>query len=590
MVRSNGRRTKRSSYLILLCSFLIFITACAHQVSGKQLTPTFEFLRSKTSKPLKQVSYVGIEQKIRRFESHLREGAANSNAALALHDELLEAYISLKENSAAKITIPAHSQKRIPLRSFCLNSGKASPSANEHYRWVKKLPNIPYYREVLEYWFQHQKIPQQSIQTLLWNLENETHFENYSPDLQRILLEIDKNAPVKLPSEAKGKITDFASGLIKSVVPEIETAQDAFRWVKGPYRDYREIADSVRSLRSKETIPVINQPQIVEGTPLFAETDSEGFSSVDATLYNPSDEEVSLDLADYNLEPSRKDVQNIGILPTSPEREGLMAALERVLYGDMARLGIGFVPVLNDVADLYELITGKDYLSGKSLTASDRALAGIGVIFGSGANYRWMKRAAHSPAKYFPEFEKGLEKAAGREVVSIEQAGARAALEKGERSAAQIRETPVLNKIATAKDFKKTNFYVRDNGDVIPAKGYRYYGENDPRLPILLKEQRIPPKAEGTYITFDSYGNAEEAARKIQVPHEARYKVEFDTKQILDDVKVPWGKSGSADYPEPRTRDFPKYGEGGATQAITSRGVKIDRIIDLETGKATFGR
>jgi hypothetical protein len=593
VVSKHVRSKKRCLYPAVLCSFLILIVACAHRVSVKQSAPTFAFLQSEASKSFKSVSYAGIEQKIRRFEGYLRRGMATSNAAFVLHDELLEAYINLKKSSASRIAVPAQSQKRIPLHSFCLNSGKASPSPNEHYRWVKRRPDIPYYREVLDYWFRHQKIPQKNVQTLLWNLESETHFERYSPGLQRILLGIDKNAPLKLPSDVKSRIADFAGGMLQGVVPGIVTARDAFHWVKGHYRDYGEIADSIRTLRSKESIPSTDQPQIVESSPLFAETDSDGFSSVEATLYNPSDEEVTIDVADYYLEPSRTDVQSIGILPKGPFPERILAELERVLYGDMARLGIGFVPVLNDVADLYELVTGKDYVSGLSLSVSDRAMAGVGLIIGSGANYRWMKRAANSPAEYLPKFENGLAIVSGRAVANFDQRVSQLAISQGETAVARIRKSPTLRKIAEGAHFKKTDFYARPNGDVIPARGYRYVSSDAPYVDQLLRDGTIPPNPKGTYISFDNYEAAEaaEAARShLQVPHDARYKVEFDTKQILDDVRIPRGNFGAADYLEPLTKDFPEFGVGGATQAVTTRGIFGGKVVDLSDVSGARGR
>lgn len=57
--------------------------------------------------------------------------------------------------------------------------------------------------------------------------------------------------------------------------------------------------------------------------------------------------------------------------------------------------------------------------------------------------------------------------------------------------------------------------------------------------------------------------------------------MEFDTKQILDDVRIPNGNWGKSSYLEPITTDFPQFGPGGATQAVTNRPIKIDTLIDL---------
>ncbi len=51
--------------------------------------------------------------------------------------------------------------------------------------------------------------------------------------------------------------------------------------------------------------------------------------------------------------------------------------------------------------------------------------------------------------------------------------------------------------------------------------------------------------------------------------------------QIIDDIRIPYGSWNQADYLEPITRDFPQFGPGGATQAITDSAIKLDEITDL---------
>lgn len=72
------------------------------------------------------------------------------------------------------------------------------------------------------------------------------------------------------------------------------------------------------------------------------------------------------------------------------------------------------------------------------------------------------------------------------------------------------------------------------------------------------------------------------------MPHDAAIRLEFDTSQILDDVRIPKGAWGQADYLEPLTKDFPQFGEGGATQAVTSMPFDVTRIVDLRTGRVIF--
>ncbi|HFI0465699.1 TPA: hypothetical protein ACGOY9_001139 [Streptococcus suis] len=48
----------------------------------------------------------------------------------------------------------------------------------------------------------------------------------------------------------------------------------------------------------------------------------------------------------------------------------------------------------------------------------------------------------------------------------------------------------------------------------------------------------------------------------LQVPHDASIKATFDTKQILDDISIPSGKWGKANYLELLASDFPQFGAG----------------------------
>lgn len=53
------------------------------------------------------------------------------------------------------------------------------------------------------------------------------------------------------------------------------------------------------------------------------------------------------------------------------------------------------------------------------------------------------------------------------------------------------------------------------------------------------------------------------------------------TLQLADDLRIPHGEWGQADWLEPVTKDFPEYGEGGATQAVTNQRIVLDSLEDL---------
>ncbi len=123
------------------------------------------------------------------------------------------------------------------------------------------------------------------------------------------------------------------------------------------------------------------------------------------------------------------------------------------------------------------------------------------------------------------------------------------------------------------------DFYVTPNGDVVPAVGYRYVSENVSYLDSMSKSMTIPANESGTYFSFNRYDVANPSA--LQVPHDASVRVEFDTLQIIDDISVPFGNWGKAPYLEPITKDFPQFGNGGATQVITHSDIQIDLITKL---------
>jgi hypothetical protein len=329
----------------------------------------------------------------------------------------------------------------------------------------------------------------------------------------------------------------------------------------------------------------------IPGTPMFSDNRSEGYSTQNVTFYNPTNETQEIDLSDYYLQPDRKDVQRIGIAgrPSSAAPD-LLSRLEQVLYHSMARLGIGFIPVVGDVADIYELLSGKDFLSGQDLTGAERLLSGIGLIAGSGAGYRYAVKVAYAPEEMVAKFEMGIERAAGREIAlsGRELESAKGFIAETKATERAIEASPTLRKTFENPNFKETDFYVRPNGEVIPARGYRYVSSDAPYLKSLSETGVVPARADGNYISFRNFDAASEAATKLQVPHDARVKVEFDTKQVLEDIKIPNGNWGKGDWLEAITKDHPQFGEGGAYQAITSQEIRATRIIDLKNGTVIY--
>ena len=129
------------------------------------------------------------------------------------------------------------------------------------------------------------------------------------------------------------------------------------------------------------------------------------------------------------------------------------------------------------------------------------------------------------------------------------------------------------------------DFYVTPQGVSIPATGYRYISAASPQLSSIINDGIVPANPEGTYITFDKIDNFADVAGRLQIKHDGAIRVEFDTRQILDDIKVPYENRNAGTELEPLTKSMSTLGDGGATQAITYKPIRINRIVDTRTGE-----
>ncbi len=358
----------------------------------------------------KGISSQQIRKKLDQFKIALNKGDLNASD-WKLHDELLESYIQLKQTTSNKLVIPANSRIILPFETYCLNAGRAPPSEHEVYHWQKSKPGIKYYTELLAL-RRSGEIKQSELQELLWNLGNETRWDDYPDRLKAILQRVDPKASLKLPSQIKDQAKSLITDSIISL-PGVSEALVTYNLVKGKYYTYEDFKKSVESLTSKHELSRYDDLTQIPETEVYSQSESEGYSNQNVTFYNPTNQAQELDLTEYYLAPERNDVQRIGINPTAKDPT-LLSDLEKTLYETMARLGIGFTPILGDVADIYEMIYGKDFLNGKSLSFDERLASAVGVVLGSGSTYRHAKRWVNAPAEYLPKFESGFAKVANK--------------------------------------------------------------------------------------------------------------------------------------------------------------------------------
>ena len=127
----------------------------------------------------------------------------------------------------------------------------------------------------------------------------------------------------------------------------------------------------------------------------------------------------------------------------------------------------------------------------------------------------------------------------------------------------------------------KADFYVTPKGKVVPSTGYRYSFRNVAFIQNA-KNGYINARSDGLYFSFDKIDDSIIAKGKLQIPYRPDYRVSFDTLDIIDDISIPKGKWGTADYLEPITKDYRDFGPGGVTQAVTySRINSVNEIYKM---------
>jgi len=439
-------KLSRFFYFLLLSNFLSCATQPTIDTTKKKNKSEIE-TRIENTIPLgRPVQENQIRRKMQAFEKALAKGSF-SEAEWKLHDELLNEYIRLKQLGSTKIVVPPRTKIILPIESYCLESNKSGPSEKEIFHWQKGRPPVPYYKEILTL-RREGVVAQKDAQELIWNLRNKTKWEEYPDKLKAILQTIDPNAALKLPSKLKSQAADSLIGMASSL-SGVDTARELYHLAEGRFHRFQDYAEQINSLSSQYELPHYDDLTQIPGTELYSQSLSDGYSSQTLTLYNPSDGSEEIDLDDYYLASERKDVQDVGV--NSRPSSGLLGDLENLLFETMLRAGIGFTPILNDVADLYELFSGKDFITGETLSPLERSLSGLGLIAGSGSGYRYAKRMIHAPEKYAPRFVEGITKVAQKPLTSANVQEANRSLQQIHKRPHQSRPAEEVNSSHAAK-------------------------------------------------------------------------------------------------------------------------------------------
>ncbi|MFK7827421.1 MAG: pre-toxin TG domain-containing protein [Oligoflexales bacterium] len=314
----------------------------------------------------------------------------------------------------------------------------------------------------------------------------------------------------------------------------------------------------------------------------------------------------------------------------------------------VADIGVDFIPGVGNVRAAAELAAGKNLITGEDYDNWDYAFGAVGIILPiagkAGKAFKAYFKAADKlqNADHISDATKTLVKKNTDKLDEAENALANAAdcltlnltcsggdIFKGAKldevietankigisdtsKVIQLAETTsqtgteVLSGVRKSESFKravkatpadKLMFYRSSVGEAIPSTGYRYVPSSAAYLDELVSTGRIPARSptaidpyKATYFGFDKFDDAATASSKFQVPHDAAIRVEFDTLQIVDDVRIPNGKWNTEKYLEPITKDYPEHGVGGAAQAVTNSEIRASKIVDLNTGEVLYER
>ncbi|OFZ18864.1 MAG: hypothetical protein A2Z20_02560 [Bdellovibrionales bacterium RBG_16_40_8] len=251
--------------------------------------------------------------------------------------KVLIAFYNITRTDQQGILFPARTKTTLKFNSFCASSKKAIPTQNEIFQWVQGLPDIQLIKQIIPL-INLSQLDAPTAQTLIWNLENRTHYEDYPENLKKFLNKADRNAKFILPSRLRTQIID-------EILPQ--EIKDAKSLVTGQYYEFAAYKERIESLRSKEKLPTNYFASRIPKTPILALTTSHDFESQTITFINPENTSQRIAVSDYFLNPVRSDVQPIILASTMPPLDEIQKILEEFslkLLGYMASQ----YPTLND--------------------------------------------------------------------------------------------------------------------------------------------------------------------------------------------------------------------------------------------------
>ncbi len=148
----------------------------------------------------------------------------------------------------------------------------------------------------------------------------------------------------------------------------------------------------------------------------------------------------------------------------------------------------------------------------------------------------------------------------------------------------------MIDAMIEEKSLSLSEVYIRQDGVKIPRKAYHFIDSGASRDIASIKTGKLPvrdPAVRGPrYSTLEKIETPSDAQNKLQLPiidgkrvNNARIRVEYDTKPIMNESVIPTTKGNTGDKLEPLATSYSAegWGDGGATQIINRSEVVVTR-------------
>lgn len=316
------------TFIAFTSMFLFTILSCTHkEIIGDLETPpaykvSYDFSNPEIlQKTLKDISNLKIAENRRKLV------------------QILIAYNSLsKAQKKNQIVLLPYSKTSLTVNSFCAAPQKAAPEKMEVFKWVKGSPKISLLKEIISLYSKKQNLESQKIQEIIWNLANDTNYEDYPESSKKILQEASPNAFLSLPSKIK-------SQAFNEIAPD--ELKRAAIIIKGKHHSFEEFKDAIDKKKSNIPISGYDLSSQLPESKIYATTISNGYHSQAVTFYNPSRENQNFNISDYYLKPVREDVQPIVLASVFPYSDEIQKILERYALSLLGYIGSQY-PSLNE--------------------------------------------------------------------------------------------------------------------------------------------------------------------------------------------------------------------------------------------------